>query len=266
MTFRIASVSFLNARPLIHGLEQDTRVELLLDVPSRLLDLLRTNQADVALLPVIDYQRLDNLTIIPAGGIGSDGATLTVRIFSRVPIAQIRSLACDPDSHTSVALARIILARRHDVRPEFTDLARASDDPMQARLLIGDKVVCEGPRGYPHQLDLGDEWKSLTGLPFVFATWMARSDVPDLPQLHDLLAAAKRRGMAELDAIIRDHGVPRGWPAPLARAYLTRHLTFDVGQREIEAIRLFHRYAAEEGIIPQARPLNVISVPAASAS
>jgi chorismate dehydratase len=260
MTFRIASVSFLNARPLIHGLERDPRVKLLLDVPSRLLDLLRTNQADVALLPVIDYQREGGLTIIPAGGIGSDGATLTVRIFSRVPIAQIKSLACDPDSHTSVALARIILARRHNLRPEFTDLSRAAagDEPTQARLLIGDKVVCDGPRGYPHQLDLGDEWKLLTGLPFVFATWMARSDVPDLPRLHEVLAAAKARGMAELDAIVRDHGVPRGWPAPLAKAYLTRHLTFDVAEREFDAIRLFHRLAAEEQIIPAARDLAVL--------
>jgi chorismate dehydratase len=257
--FRIASVSFLNARPLIHGLERDPRIKLLLDVPSRLHDLLRKNQADAALLPVIDYQRLDNMTIIPAGGIGSDGATLTVRIFSRVPIAQMKSLACDPDSHTSVALARIILARRHNLRPEFTDLARANDDdPTQARLLIGDKVVCEGPRGYPHQLDLGAEWKALTEFPFVFATWMARNDVPELPQLHGLLTEAKHRGLAELDAIIRDHGVPRGWPAPLAHAYLTRHLTFNVGEREIESIRLFHRYAAEEGIIPAARELVVL--------
>lgn len=263
-TFRIASVSFLNARPLIHGLESDPRVRLMLDVPSKLLELLRTNQADVALLPVIDYQRLENLTVIPAGGIGSDGATLTVRIFSRVPVPQVKSLACDPDSHTSVALARIILARRHNLRPEFTDLARATvttgagDDPTQARLLIGDKVVCDGPRGFPHQLDLGDEWKSLTGLPFVFATWMARNDVPDLARLRDILASAKSRGMAELDTIIRDHGVPRGWPAPLAKAYLTRHLTFDVAERELDAIRLFHRLAAEEGIIPPARDLKVL--------
>jgi chorismate dehydratase len=258
MTFRIASVSFLNARPLIHGLDRDPQVQLLLDVPSKLLDLLRTNQADVALLPVIDYQRLEHLTVIPAGGIGSNGTTLTVRIFSRVPTAQVKSLACDPDSHTSVALARVILARRHNLRPEFTDLARASDDPTQARLLIGDKVVCDGPRGFPHQLDLGDEWKSLTGLPFVFATWMARSDVADLPRLHDILVAAKSRGLAELDAIIRDHGLPRGWPAPLAKAYLTRHLSFDVGERELTAVRLFHRLAAEEGIIPTARELTVL--------
>src|SRR5437773_8398659 len=123
--YRVAAVSYLNARPLIHGLEANPAVELSLDVPSRLLDGLRDATSDVALLPVIDYQRLDGLTIIPAGGIGSDGPTLTVRIFSRVPIEEVRSLACDPDSHTSVALARIILARRHNLRPEFCNLARA---------------------------------------------------------------------------------------------------------------------------------------------
>ena len=84
--YRVAAVSYLNARPLIHGLEANPAVELSLDVPSRLLDGLRDATSDVALLPVIDYQRLDGLTIIPAGGIGSDGPTLTVRIFSRVPI------------------------------------------------------------------------------------------------------------------------------------------------------------------------------------
>jgi chorismate dehydratase len=258
MTFRIASVSFLNARPLIHGLDRDPRVRLMLDVPSRLLDLLRDDRADVALLPVIDYQRLDGLTIIPAGGIGSDGATLTVRIFSRVPVDQIRSLACDPDSHTSVALARIILDRRHDLRPEFSDLSRATDDPTQARLLIGDKVVCEEPLGFPHQLDLGEAWKSLTGLPFVFATWMARSTTPDLPKLHRILSDAKCRGLAEIGDIIRDHAEPRGWPHALARDYLTKHLQFHVGDRELESIRTFHRFAAEAGLIPAARGLTVL--------
>jgi chorismate dehydratase len=256
MPHRIASVSFLNARPLISGLADDPNIELILDVPSKLLDLLRADCADVALLPVIDYQRLDNLTIIPAGGIGSDGPTLTVRIFSRVPIDQIRSLACDPDSHTSVALARIILDKLHDLRPEFCDLSRASSDPHQGQLLIGDKVVCDEPKGFAHQLDLGEEWKELTGLPFVFATWMANRSA-DLPALHARLQQAKQRGLADIDGIIDRHALPRGWPADLARSYLTQHLTFDVGERELEAIRTFHRLAHETGIIESARPLDV---------
>ena len=253
---RIASVSFLNSRPLIHGLDRVADVDLSLAVPAKLLDLLRDGSADVALLPVIDYQRLEGLTIVPAGGIGSDGATLTVRIFSRVPIEQVRSLACDPDSHTSVALARILLARRHNLRPEFCDLARAGDDPAQARLLIGDKVVCEEPVGFQYQLDLGEQWKAMTGLPFVFAVWMAREGV-DTARAARHLEEAKRRGLADIEQIIVDHAIPRGWPADLARQYLTRNLQFEVGQRELAAIEAFHQLAAEEGIIPAARNLRV---------
>ena len=259
MPFRVASVSFLNAKPLIHGLEREPDVRLSLAVPSKLIDSLRDGSADVALLPVIDYQRLDGLTILPAGGIGSDGETLTVRIFSRVPVDQILTLACDPDSHTSVALARIILARRYNLRPEFRQLSRAagSDDPHQAQLLIGDKVVCDEPAGFPYQLDLGAEWKALTGLPFVFATWMARYDVPNLPRLHAILERAKTRGLAAIDDIIAAHAKPRGWSADVARRYLTHHLQFHVGQRELEAIRTFHQFAAEEGVIDVVRPLAV---------
>ena len=251
---RIASVSFLNARPLIEGLDREPAVELTLDVPSKLLDGLRNGRYDVALLPVIDYQRLDNLTIIPSGGIGSDGETLTVRVFSRVPIAQIQTLACDPDSHTSVALARIILARRYNLRPEFIDLRNASGRAEEAHLLIGDKVVCNEPQGFAHQLDLGAEWKALTGLPFVFAAWMARAGV-DAHRAHDLLEKSKAAGLANIDAIIRTHGVPRGWPIDLARDYLTRHLTFNIGERELQAIRLFHQFAADAGLIANLREL-----------
>src|SRR5687767_1333935 len=181
----VGSVSFLNAKPLIYGLENEQGVRLTLDVPAKLLAGLADHRYHVALLPVIDYQRMPGLKILTSGGIGCDGPTLTVRIFSPVPAPDIRHLACDPDSHTSVALARIILAERYGARPEFAPLkpmARLAG-PSSAVLLIGDKVVCEEPAGLPHQLDLGEEWKRLTGLPFVFAAWMARGDVDlgDLP-------------------------------------------------------------------------------------
>ena len=170
---RIGSVSYLNAKPLIYGLDHSPECELHLDVPSALMAGLAEGRFDVALLPVIDYQRLEDLCIVPSGGIGCDGPTLTVRLFSKKPIDQIRSLACDTDSHTSVALARVILAERYGIRPTFVDLRRG-DQPVDARLLIGDKVVCEEPPGCDHQLDLGHAWKLHTGLPFVFAIWTAR--------------------------------------------------------------------------------------------
>jgi chorismate dehydratase len=244
-------VSFLNAKPLIYGLDSDPGVKLALDVPSRLLDGLLDERYDVALLPVIDFQRMPGLRLVPSGGIGCDGPTLTVRIFSPAPLRQIRTLACDTDSHTSVALARIVLARLYDVRPTFVDLAAGAMTGETALLLIGDKVVCEEPKDLPHQLDLGDAWKQLTGLPFVFAAWIARDGV-DLRGLPERLELAKRDGLAHLDEIIQRYALPRGWPADVAHRYLAEHLKFDVGAEQIQAIRRFHQLAFEEGLIDHA--------------
>ena len=253
---RVASVSFLNARPLIYGLDRDPRVTLDRDVPARLSEHLRDGSADVALLPAIDYQRLPGLRIVPSGGIGCDGPTLTVRIFARRPIEGIRTLACDSDSHTSVALARIILAQRHGVHAEFIDLARVTGRDDEARLLIGDKVVCEEPAGFPHQYDLGNEWKQMTGLPFVFAVWTARPgiDLGDLPQR---LERAKCAGLENVGELIEQYAIPRGWPAQLAKQYLTSYLRFDIGDRQLRAIERFHALAAEHGIIDRVQPLRI---------
>ena len=152
------------------------------------------------LLPVIDYQRMQDLCIVPAGGIGCDGETLTVRIFSKTPIERIETLACDVESHTSVVLARIVLAEHFGIRPEFVELARGRIE-IAARLLIGDKVICEEPAGFEHQLDLGAAWKKMTGLPFVFAAWMTRvgTQLGDLPAQ---LEHAKREGLANVEELI----------------------------------------------------------------
>lgn len=252
---RVGSVSFLNAKPLIYGLEREQTLRLSLDVPSRLLEGLLDARYDVALLPVIDYQRMAGLRLLTSGGIGCDGPTLTVRIFSPVPVEQVRTLACDTDSHTSVALARIVLSRLYGIRPNLLDLAAGVVKDGTALLLIGDKVVCEEPRGLEHQLDLGEAWKRLTGLPFVFAAWIARGGV-DLRDLPERLELAKRDGLAHLDEIIARHALPRGWPADVAHRYLADHLKFDIGPTELRAIRLFHQYAAEENLLEQ-RPWDL---------
>jgi len=258
-TIRIGSVSFLNAKPLIYGLEEIPGIKLQLEVPSRLIDGLLEDRFDVALLPVIDYQRMDGLRILTSGGIACDGPTLTVRVFSPTPIEQIRTLACDTDSHTSVALARVLLSERYSITPEFVPLDGISpDDRCIARLLIGDKVVCEEPKDFPHQLDLGEAWKAQTGLPFVFACWMARDGI-DLGDLPMQLAAAKRNGLANVESIIERFAIPRGWRPDAAREYLTRYLQFDITSRHLEAIRLFHRKARALGLIPgELRELQIV--------
>jgi chorismate dehydratase len=258
-TLRVGSVSFLNAKPLIYGLDSNDNLELELDVPSKLLDGLVEERYDVALLPVIDYQRLPGLRLLTAGGIGCDGPTLTVRIFSRVPIDEVQTLACDTDSHTSVALAQILLADHYGLSPRFVDLDEADDAPGTARLLIGDKVVCEEPPSFPHQLDLGGAWKAMTGLPFVFAAWMARDGV-DLGDLPEMLDRARVLGLRHVDQIVAEHAVPRGWPGDVARRYLAEHLKFEIGPRQLDAIREFHGRAARHGIIPTP-PRGLVVVP-----
>ncbi|MDB5319613.1 MAG: hypothetical protein JWN40_1244 [Phycisphaerales bacterium] len=260
---RVGSVSFLNAKPLIYGLESAKDVELSLAVPSRLLDGLQQGSLDVGLLPVIDYQRLPGLRIVPSGGIGCDGETLTVRIFSKCPVTEIKTLACDTDSHTSVALARVIFAERYGTRPAFVDWTREEQQPCDAKLLIGDKVVCEEPPGFEHQVDLGSAWKELTGMPFVFAVWTARGGV-DLGDLPKRLEQAKRDGLANVREIVERHAVRRGWPAGLAMQYLTVYLKFDIGERELEVIRKFHELAAKHGAIREpVRELQLYSIKAA---
>lgn len=253
---RVASVGFCNARPLIAGLGDRPGVSLSLHVPADLLAELESRRADVALLPTIDLQRLPGLAMIPAGAIGCDGPTLTVRLFSKSPIEQTKVLACDPDSHTSVALARIIFEKRFGLRPEFVDLRRATGSPFETKLLIGDKVVCEEPPDMPHQLDLGQAWKELTGLPFVFAIWTCFDEF-DASAIARELDAARVRGVGAIDSIVATHAVPRGWPAELARRYFTEYLRFDVGPRQVEAISLFHRLASELGVIENAGPIPV---------
>jgi chorismate dehydratase len=109
---------------------------------------------------------------------------------------------------------------------------------------------------YPHQLDLGQAWKELTGLPFVFAVWTARSGV-DAGKIAPILVRCKERGMRDVERLVTEFAIPRGWPAALARRYLTEYLQYDIGPRQIQAIEMFHQLAKKHGMIDSMRPLVV---------
>ncbi len=261
---RIGCVSFLNARPLVDGLDDRDDVALRYDVPSRLLSDLESGRVDIALCPVIDYQlsRVP-LAIVPVGGIGCDGPTLTVRLFSRVPFDRVRRLAADTDSHTSVTLARVVMRRRFgvDVQVDQLDARALGADPRRwpdTLLLIGDKVVTAAPPAdaFAHSLDLGQAWGELTGLPFVFAVWMARRDV-DLGDTAALLDRQRARNADRIDAIARVHGEALGWPIASAQAYLGRLLRYDIGPRQLDAMRLFWSEAREVGLLNAVRPVDL---------
>lgn len=279
---RIGCVSYLNAKPLIDGLEEGsglpiggtaplTRLgrrppQVQFDVPSRLLEALEAGRVDLALCPVIDYYRAATpLVIVPVGAIGCDGSTLTVRLFSRTPIDRITAVHADSDSNTSVALLRVLLDELYDLHPRIVvyhagdrGTAGRPTDPPQTILLIGDKVVTDAPSvaEFTHQLDLGTAWKRLTGLPFVFAVWMARHGAP-LGQLPQILERQRDHNAGRIDAIVDRHAETHGWSVHLARDYLGRILHYRVGARQLEAIERFGAMAARLGLVDRLRPLEL---------
>ena len=262
----VGCVSFLNARPLIDGLDGRDEMDVVYDVPSGLLGDLLAERVDLALCPVIDFQTAERpLRVVPVGGIGCDGPTLTVRLYSRVPIEEIHRVHADTDSHTSVVLMRLLLHDVYGATPEVVNLAagRADTlhgltDPADAVLLIGDKVITAAPPDshFPYQVDLGSAWKDLTGLPFVFAVWMARRGT-DLGPLPALLDAHRRANRERTDAIADAHAPKIGWPADVARRSLGELLRYDVGPTELEAMQRFWARAHQLGLIDRLRPLEL---------
>ncbi|MBI4580530.1 MAG: hypothetical protein HY718_12555 [Planctomycetes bacterium] len=163
---------------MIDGLEEDPQVELHCAVPAALPGLLRERQVDAALVPVIDLARAgEEWERVSDACIASDGRTLTVRVFSKVPPERIEVLHVDADSHTSVALARLVWANvyRRPLRIEPMPEADRLRD-CESVLLIGDKVVTTPMPWFDHHVDLGDAWKKWTHLPFVFAVWAAPAE------------------------------------------------------------------------------------------
>jgi chorismate dehydratase len=266
---RLGVVRFINTLPLIDGLEGLRDVELHHSVPSLLLDQLLARETDVALCSSIDFQRSpEPLTILPVGLLGCDGHTLTVRLYSAGPIENIQRVYCDSDSHTSIALLRILLQEVHGIEPKLVEYdARehvAGNRPLEwpeAMLLIGDKVVTDSPPAvrYPYQMDLGAEWVKHTGLPFVFALWLAREDADSsLLRLAAMTLDHQRRHNRErIDGMIHRRARPRHWPTDLAAEYLKTLIAHEWTDRRREGLELFYDKALQHGLIRERRPLRV---------
>ena len=263
---RLGAVSFLNTLPLIDGLERTEHVELVLDVPSKLAGRLIARDTDLSLCSVIDQQTSDcELELVPVGLIGCDGPTDTVRLFSKRPIEELQQIACDIHSNTSVALLELIMRDTYGIHPELIPFdANNSDEEPEAMLLIGDKVVHLAPSSssYPHSLDLGEAWKAISGMPFVFGAWFRRADddkeeTECARQLAILLDHRRRHNRSRIEHIIAREAPARGWSVERARRYLRQRLRFAPTPERIEAIREFHRRAANAGVITSARPLRV---------
>ncbi|MCA9245054.1 MAG: menaquinone biosynthesis protein [Phycisphaerales bacterium] len=252
----LGAVSFLNARPLIHELDRTPGIRLSTDVPSRLADRLADGAFDVALIPIIDVIRSGGrYAVVSDACIGCEAETMTVRVFSQRPPHTLTRLHVDGDSHTSVALARVIWRELFDRDLEIVPFADgARPESVESVLLIGDKVVNPARGSFAYEVDLGGAWREHTGLPFVFAVWAGapRSGDADFSPaetqlLFEALGSARDRGVAIADRIATEQGPALGWTPPLATRYLTRCLRFTLDARMIEGVERFAELTGEAG-------------------
>jgi chorismate dehydratase len=260
---RLGAVSYLNTKPLVYGLEAfPDQFDVRFDVPAKCAELLHHGKVDLGLIPAIEYLRGD-YQMVPGVAIASDGDVATVAVFTRKPIVAVETLALDLSSRTSVALTRVLCAKRWGIAPKFTPSEPNLEAMLQkadAALVIGDPAFEIDPEKYDvTKIDLGAEWKALTGLPFVYAMWVGRPGAAS-PEQCRALQRARDRGLASLPEIARQASGGDAMLEARALSYLRDNLKFDLGAAEQAGLRKFHELAAEISIVPQLKPLRFFDV------
>jgi chorismate dehydratase len=231
-------------------------IALSMEVPSRLAEQLAAGELDVALIPSVEYLRGAHLgyEIIPGFAIAARGPVRSVKLFSRVPFDRIERLALDEGSRTSQVLARVWLSARHAVHPPSVESLPLGvpvlESTADAVLVIGDRAMKVPHAPFFEVVDLAEAWQSLTGLPFVFALWVARGGV-DLGDLPVALARSRDLGLAHAGDLARLHGPRLGLDFHTCYDYLTRVLSYDLGEPELAGLGRFARMAAEQNLAPE---------------
>jgi len=249
--YHIGAVSFLNARPLLHGLETHRDIKVTRAAPSLLGTNLDDGTFDCALVPSIDYQNSEtNWVIAPAHCIGSDGPVLTVKVLSKVPLDKITRIGCDLDSHTSIVLTKILWQEQFGIALETVPL-NGEIDQCEAILLIGDKVLKYSGR-WAYECDLGQLWQKMTGFPFVYAFW-ALPENKNSDHLITCLSAAATSGITHLDDIATTFGHKHGFDKQLALEYFEHYLSFTFDDNAISGLKCFYNLAYKWQLIEKNR-------------
>ena len=213
--------------------------------PAECADRMSSGAADIGIVPSFELTR-QRLEVIPGAGIACHGAVRSILLISKCPAPEIRRLAADANSRTSVQLARVVLHRKYGAVPETVSHPPSLDAMLRiadAALIIGDSALRLDPARLPyHVYDLGAEWVEMTGLPMVFAVWAGRVGVATA-QVEEAFRGSWHYGRAHLEEIV---SASREFPPTLVRHYLTRNIVHELGPREYEGMGLFLEYASGE--------------------
>jgi chorismate dehydratase len=262
---RFSIIDYLNALPLNmafkDGLFSD-RCELIFDYPSQCADNLASRRADVGLISSIEYQRIPDLRVVPQICIASKEKVRSVVIVTRKPLKEVRSVALDRFSRTSVALLQVLFHQHYQRQPNFITMNPEPQTMLaeaDAALVIGDAALRLPEERDFEVIDMAEAWFDLTGLPFVFAFWTVHKSVASA-SVAEMLLQAKRFGLREIEA--RIHAIQARWPlsAEELQIYFSSNIHYDLGEEELTGLARFYAYAHEAGIIPHVWPLQFVEV------
>lgn len=267
---RISAISYLNTAPLMWDFEHGTagaQFDISYTVPSQCAAALRAGTADIGIIPAAAYASVPDLAILPGVAIASRRPVRSILLVSKVPVEQIRTVALDTSSMTSVALTKVLFARWWGEGRVFTPMDPEIETMLEqhdAGLVIGDPAL-KVDRSRYRTYDLAEEWISFTGKPFVFAFWAVRqaamneaSSTLDLPAIFQ---GSRDRGLlpANLETIAAEWGPRLGLSEASVKSYLTENIYYSLDPACVEGMLLFYRYAEECGALPSAPALRFLN-------
>lgn len=235
---RVGAVSYLNTKPLIYGFEKgmmENEVDLLVDYPSKIAAMLKNDEIDVGLVPVAVIPELKEHYIISDYCIGSDGEVASVCLFSEVPLNEIEIILLDYQSRTSVELLKILIKNYWKIKSDIKNTSedyRNEIEGTTAGLIIGDRAL-EQRQKSKYIYDLSEEWKKYTGLPFVFAAWVANKKLPK--DFIKNFNKANEAGLQNLNEVIKEN------PFELfdLKKYYTDYISYDMDEQKNKGMQLF---------------------------
>ncbi len=274
---RISAISYLNTAPLMwdfeHG-EARRHFEISYTLPSGCARALAERSADLGIIPAAAYTQIPGLQILPNVAIASCRAVRSILLVSRKPIEQVRTVALDTSSMTSVALTKVLFEKWLGGGRSFTPMEPEIEKMLShfdAGLVIGDPALQVDGSQY-RKLDLAEEWIRFTGKPFVFAFWAVRGDAlreadPAL-DIAGIFRDSRDHGLSEpnLSRIIAEWAPKLGLSEATVRSYLTQNIHYQLDAGCLEGLQLFYRYAAEIGALPQAPALHFMDAAKVSVS
>ncbi|WP_406826915.1 menaquinone biosynthetic enzyme MqnA/MqnD family protein [Pedobacter sp. KACC 23697] len=236
---KISAVAYTNTKAFIYGLEHSdliNKIDLSLDIPSDCAAKVINGQADIGLMPVAAIPLVPNANIVADYCIGSDGGVNSVFIFSEVPAAEIKTVRLDAHSRTSNNLAKVLLKFYWKKEVEFTTDPTAQTD---AFVLIGDRTFGKKD-DFAYAYDMGEEWKNFTGLPFMYAAWVANKEIPQ--EFKDEFNAALKSGLDHRKEVLAELPPVSNFDL---EDYLYHKLQFEVTEDRKKALKLFLEYIKE---------------------